>query len=206
MRTGVGQFFDDEISTEDGLMVRSVTAFLITLTTLCLPVVTAQEVSPAQARDSELKSLPFPKGFEPARYLGKWHEAARLPTPMQPAGTMATAEYSRGKHEAEIIVKNTAFNAEGKQVATITGHAQLLPGDPPRLAVSFGPVAAKEPNYFVMHVDKNYQHAVVGTPDRKSLWILTRKVPVPKKTLDTLIAIAHKAGFDTQKLIISKGT
>jgi apolipoprotein D and lipocalin family protein len=176
--------------------------FVVTVITLLLPEVAAQETGPTQAPDRKLKSLPFPEDFEPARYLGKWYEAARLPTSMQPSGTLATAEYTSGKQAGEIIVKNTAYNADGKQIATITGSARLLSGDPPRLAVSFGPVTTREPNYFVMHVDKDYQHAVVGTPDRKSLWILARKVPVPKKTMDSLIALARKADFDTKNLII----
>lgn len=93
---------------------------------------------------------------------------------------------------------------KGQAIMSIEGKAQLLPDDPPRLAVSFGPVAATEPNYFVIHVDENYQHAVVGTPDRKSLWILVRHVPVAEKTLETLTAIARQAGFDTEKLIVHR--
>jgi len=185
-------------------MVRSTIVSVVAVVLFCQGAVAQEALSTQAGRDVGTKSLPFPKTFDPTRYLGKWYEAARLPTPVQPAGTLATAEYASGKNEGEIIVKNTAYTAEGKLISTIEGTAQLLPDDPPRMVVGFGPVVPKDPNYFVIHVDKNYQHAVVGTPDRKSLWFLARKVPVPGDTMDSLIAVAKQAGFDTQKLIVGK--
>jgi apolipoprotein D and lipocalin family protein len=149
--------------------------------------------------------LPHPATFDPARYLGFWHEAARLPTAVQPNNTLATAEYTKTESPGRITVKNRAYTADGSLVTTITGEADLVPGDPPgRLAVRFGPApAGGEPNYYVMHVDKDYTHAVVGVPSRNALWILSRTVPVPKEKFDELIRIAQKAGFDTDKLIIA---
>jgi apolipoprotein D and lipocalin family protein len=149
--------------------------------------------------------LPHPATFDPARYLGLWHEAARLPAAYQPDNTLATAEYAATDTPGRITVKNRAYSADGSLVATIAGEADLVPGDPPgRLSVRFGPApAGGEPNYYVMHVDKDYTHAVVGVPSRNALWILSRSVPVPKQKLDELVAIAKKAGFDTGKLLIA---
>ena len=113
------------------------------------------------------------------------------------------AEYSAGKEKGEVIVKNSAYTAEGKLISAIEGKARLLPNDPPRLAVSFGPVVPNEPNYYVIHVDEDCEHVVVGTPDRKSLWILSRKVPITKETSESLSAIAKEAGFDTQTIFIA---
>ena len=148
--------------------------------------------------------LPHPPAFEPARYLGIWHEAARLPAAYQPDDTLASAEYAATDTPGRISVTNRAYTADGSLVTTIKGEADLVPGDPPgRLSVRFGPMPAGAPNYYVMHVDKDYTHAVVGVPSRNALWILSRDVPVPKQKLDELIAIATKAGFDTSKLIIA---
>jgi apolipoprotein D and lipocalin family protein len=149
------------------------------------------------------KPLPFPKEFDPAKYLGKWYEIARLPSPSQPGKTLATAEYSQGKNDGEIVVKNTAYDTKGKPVRTIIGKAKLLSGAPPRLAVSFGQVLTEEANYYVMHVNKKYDVAVVGNLGRKSLWILSRKPNLGKKRLDRMVRIAKKADFDTDKLMIS---
>ena len=149
------------------------------------------------------KALPYPKNFDAAKYLGKWYEIARLPSPAQPSETLATAEYSAAEDEGEIVVKNTAYSTTGKLIREITGKAQIQEGDPPRLKVSFGPAFPSKPNYFVMHVSKKYDLALVGNPDRKALWILSRKSDLPEKRLARMIAKAKKSGFKTDDLIIS---
>lgn len=152
----------------------------------------------------EVEPLPFVRDFDPGRYLGIWHEVARLPTAIQPPGTLAKAEYTAGKEEGSVKVKNTAFDKRGKKLSDIEGKAKLAEGDPPgRLLVSFGPVLPEAPNYHVMHVDKDYRYAVVGVPDRKAMWILAREVPVAAETLDRLREIGRKAGFDVDKLLIA---
>ena len=165
------------------------------------PVMAGKPDDDKQANSDQQPPLPFPQEFDSTKYLGKWYEVARLPTPAQKGKTLATAEYSAGEKENEIIVVNTAYDTEGKQLANIKGKAQIQPGNPPRLIVSFGPVAPTEPNYFVMYVDDKYQYAVVGQPNRKSLHILARTVPVSQKRLTELVAIATKAGFPTDKLV-----
>lgn len=148
-------------------------------------------------------SLPSPEIFDPVRYLGKWYEVARLPAEFQPGNTLATAEYSAGE-DGGLIIKNSAYSSDGKLLSSIEGKAQLAPGDPSgRLRVSFGPALPAEPNYYVLHVDDKYRFAVVGTPNRKSLHILAREVPVPQERTDELIAIADGAGFDTSKLMVA---
>lgn len=169
-----------------------------------LPAILAP-IAPGEDKAAEPAApLPFVRDFDPVRYLGTWHEVARLPTPIQPAGTLAKAEYSAGKEEGTVKVKNTAFDKEGRKLSDIEGSAKLAEGDPPgRLLVSFGPVLPEVPNYHVMYVDKEYRHAVVGVPDRKSMWILAREVPIASETLDRLREIGRKAGFDVDKLLIA---
>lgn len=159
----------------------------------------AQDNAPKQQ-----EQLPIVKDFKPDRYLGQWYEVARLPTPIQTDDSLATAEYSLKENKDIISVKNTAYDKNGKKLSEIQGTAQIAKGKPPgRFLVSFGPIAPVSPNYYIIHVDKDYQYAVVGVPDRKSLWILSRKVPVSKEDLTSLKKIAKDAGFDLTKLIVS---
>ncbi|MCA9166699.1 MAG: PQQ-binding-like beta-propeller repeat protein [Planctomycetales bacterium] len=183
-----------------GIACSVVLTFLI-----CACTVGAQEPrSIDEGTVENTKSLPFPQDFEPTRYLGKWFEVARLPTPMQPSGTLAAAEYFAGGAADEVLVENTAYASDGKVLATIKGRAKILDGKPPRLAVTFGPVLPQDANYYVMYVDRDYQHAVVGTPNRKSLWILSRTASVTQDKLDELIAVARSAEFETEKLVINR--
>lgn len=154
---------------------------------------------------AEPADLPSPAEFEPAKYLGKWFEVARFPTAMQPEGSLATAEYSAGEEDGMVVVKNTAYDAKGDLLRAIEGKAKLAEGDAKgRLKVSFGPALPEEPNYCVLRISKKYQISVVGSPDRKSMWILSRNVPVPKKRLERLAKVAEKAGYDTSKLVFAE--
>lgn len=153
--------------------------------------------------------LPQPSGFEPARYLGKWHEVARQPVFYQPDNTMATAEYGATATPGMISVFNQSYDRDGKPLKSINGSAVLAESPPPgRFTVSFDKVpkiftSIGGPNYHVIHVDPDYRHAVVGVPSRKALWILSRDVPIAPQKLAELTAIAKQAGFDTSKLIVA---
>lgn len=158
----------------------------------------------AAAENKAPAPLPFARDFKAERFFGKWYEVARLPNVIQPAGTLAVAEYAAGKEAGQVTVKNTSFDKAGKKLSDITGQAKLADGEPPgRLLVSFGPVLPETPNYYVIYVDEAYRYAVVGVPDRKSLWILAREVPVPEESLKPLREIAQKAGFDVTKLLVA---
>lgn len=153
--------------------------------------------------------LPSVARFEPARYLGSWYEVARLPVFYQPDNTMAKATYGATDKPGRVSVFNESFDLQGKPLKNIRGVADLAPGAPPgRFTVRFPGVpslvaALTGPNYYVIHVDADYQHAIVGLPSRKCLWILSRQAPIPQKDLEALIAKAKEAGFATDKLIIA---
>jgi apolipoprotein D and lipocalin family protein len=140
------------------------------------------------------------------RYTGRWFEIARLPMPFQKADEAAVAEYGRNA-DGTISVRNVAIRPDGSQ-HDIRGYAKVL--NPPantKLAVRFStwfgwmiPVP-KEGNYWVLHVDDSYQEAIVGTPDRKYLWLLARSPGISEKRYAALMAKAERLGFDVSRII-----
>jgi apolipoprotein D and lipocalin family protein len=140
------------------------------------------------------------------RYAGRWHEIARLPAPFQKDNEAAIAEYGMNP-DGTLTVRNIAIRPDGTQ-RDIKGSAAIL--NPPantRLAVRFDtwfaafiPVA-KEGNYWILHVDEAYQEAIVGTPDRKFLWLLARTPEISEQRREALIAKAESLGFDVARLI-----
>ena len=166
---------------------------------------------PLGALSSCVHSQPLPavERFEPARYLGSWYEVARLPVFYQPDNTLAKATYGATDKPGRVTVFNESFDQQGKPLKNIRGFADLAPGAPlGRFTVRFPGMpslvaALTGPNYYVIHVDADYQHAIVGIPSRKCLWILSRKAPIPPQDLEALIAKAKEAGFKTDKLIIA---
>jgi apolipoprotein D and lipocalin family protein len=67
----------------------------------------------------------------------------------------------------------------------------------------FGPLipVPKVGNYWILHVDELYQEAIVGTPDRKHLWLLARASTISDERYTVLVARAEKLGFDVSRLI-----
>lgn len=140
------------------------------------------------------------------RYLGKWYEQARLPTFFQKDCNSSTAEYSL-KDDGKLQVLNTCIKADGS-VKYIVGKAKVDPKDPSgrSLLVSFNWITDivnffKGVNYYVYFVDDSYTYAIVGTPKKDMLWILTRDKTVDPVTLQKLLEIAKQSGFDLSTLI-----
>lgn len=145
-------------------------------------------------------------GVDLNRYQGKWHEIARLPMAFQKAGDTATATYE-ARADGKVGVHNVATRPDGT-TAEIRGTATVLnPGENSKLSVRFdtwfGPLipVSKLGNYWILYVSSGYQHALVGTPDRKFLWILSRTPTTPRAVEQDLVEKANALGFDTATLI-----
>lgn len=158
---------------------------------------------------------PPPTGGHPAlrtvkrvdlkKYSGLWHEVARLPQFYEKDCLRATAQYTPNA-DGSLKVLNTCYKRRGK-VTDIEGTATAVPGSRnTRLKVKFGGFAALAPvpdegNYWIIGLDPKYQWAMVGTPDRKSLWFLSRMAALPWPTYQMLKERARELGFDTTKLL-----
>jgi apolipoprotein D and lipocalin family protein len=56
-------------------------------------------------------------------------------------------------------------------------------------------------DYWVLGLDPDYRWAVVGSPSRRSLWVLSRTPQLPEAELQRALAIAQREGFDLGPLI-----
>ncbi|MNC82834.1 Outer membrane lipoprotein Blc precursor [compost metagenome] len=53
----------------------------------------------------------------------------------------------------------------------------------------------------MLYIGDDYQTALVGNPDRKYLWLLSRKPQVTPLVREDLLAKARQQGYDTKRLI-----
>ncbi|MEW6652941.1 MAG: lipocalin family protein [Bacteroidota bacterium] len=135
------------------------------------------------------------------RYLGKWYEIASLPNNFQKGCSCSSAEYSM-IDSTTIRVVNKCFK-EGK-LDDVNGKAFVVEGSGnSKLKVQFfWPFRG---DYWIIDLDKNnYSYAVVGTPSRKYMWILSR-TPMMEESLYSSILEKSKAnGFDVNKVVMTK--
>ncbi|TKT69833.1 lipocalin family protein [Aquamicrobium sp. LC103] len=144
------------------------------------------------------------------RYLGRWYEICRLPLKYEDeTATDITATYSLADN-GKVRVDNRCFDAEGQPTQAL-GEASPVDEANSRLKVSFLPKGLRwipftEGDYWVLKIDPDYQVSLVGTPDRKNLWVLSRSPELPQSTTQEYLDEARSQGFDLSSLIIPKHT
>ena len=120
------------------------------------------------------------------RYQGRWYEIARLPNRYQDqcAGEVS-ADYEL-LEDGRVQVTNRCRRPDGSW-SEVQGIARRDSSDSRAAALevrfaprwlSFLPFVWGE--YRVMALDDDYRHALVGSDDRKYLWILAREPELPR--------------------------
>lgn len=133
------------------------------------------------------------------RYVGTWHEIARIPNWFQRSCDRGvTAQYSVNP-DGSIRVENSCLRADGKRITAI-GRATVVPGSGnSRLRVSF--FEPFKGDYWILALDPNYQWALVGHPSRNYLWILSRTPTLPEKQFERIITQATAIGYDPSRIV-----
>lgn len=141
------------------------------------------------------------------RYQGRWFEIARLPNFFQRKCVgEVTAEYA-SIGDGTVSVHNRCVTGEGG-VAEVTGVARPADrsGTNARLEVSFLPkwlrwIPFTWGDYWVIALGEDYDHVLVGTPDRGYLWVLARTPTLSDEVYQALMDRAAAAGFDVQAVV-----
>ncbi len=160
-------------------------------------LVLGTQVSTAMAAD--LQTVSF---VDVNQYLGKWYEIARLPQVFQPGCTAVTAEYSLND-DGSVKVFNFCRILDPVRGFPISITGKALPVDETnsKLDVTFFNGLAQG-KYWVLELDANYQWALVGDPDRVSLYVLSRTPTLDEGIYQELLkAAVEKHGYDISRLI-----
>jgi len=134
---------------------------------------------------------------ELAKYLGKWYEIARLPAKFEEGCSDVTATYGLSKDGSVTVLNECKRNGRLKVAKGRTKIVDKTTGA--KLKVSF--FRPFYGDYWIINLSDNYDYAVVGTPNRKYLWILNRTPKMDDKLFSQLTEFAKSKGFDVQKLI-----
>lgn len=153
------------------------------------------------------QTLPTASYVDVGRYIGKWYAISSLPQFFSKDCIAQTADYDI-INEKSISVLNTCFKKHGKKT-TIKGQAVVVNSKTnAELIVTFNNFFTRlfrvKGDYTIVKLDENYEYVMVGTKDRKSLWIMSRRPEMPEEALNEYTELAQSLGFDTTKLVISK--
>lgn len=144
------------------------------------------------------------------RYLGQWYEICRLPLKYEDeTATDITARYSLND-SGTVRVDNRCFDKDGEPSQAI-GEATPVDEGKSRLKVTFLPefirwIPFTNGDYWVLKLADDYTVSLVGTPDRKYLWLLSRTPSLDAATRAEYLAEAERQGFDLTRLIVPRHT
>ncbi|WP_207099441.1 lipocalin family protein [Paracoccus shandongensis] len=140
-----------------------------------------------------------------SRYGGTWFEICRLPLKWEPRGARdVTATYGLDG-DGSIRVDNRCLDEDGKPTQAL-GQARPVDDSNARLEVSFLPeylrwIPFTKGDYWILRLAEDYSVSLVGTPDRRHLWLLARRHDLPQAVRDDYLATARAQGFDLSALI-----
>jgi apolipoprotein D and lipocalin family protein len=146
---------------------------------------------------SPLQVVPF---VDLKRYAGEWYEIARLPNTFQKDCVGSRATYTL-RDDGKVTVLNQCHDKSlSGRLRQAKGKAWVVDKKTnAKLKVSFfWPFSG---DYWIIELGKDYEYAVIGHPDRKYLWILSRTKTMGEELYQAILARLREAGYDTSKLI-----
>ncbi|EMD98687.1 lipocalin [Pseudomonas stutzeri] len=140
------------------------------------------------------------------RYQGTWYELARLPMFFQRNCLRSEAHYEL-QADGSVAVSNRCETKDGDWQQAKGEAVPQQAGVTDRLWVRFDNWFSRlfpdltKGHYWVLYLDEGYSTALVGSPDRKYLWLLARDTEVDQATRERLLSEAERRGYDTRELL-----
>ena len=160
---------------------------------------------------AQSKPLAVVDKVELDRYLGVWYEIARKPMYFQnKCGSNVSATYTLNEN-GNVNVDNKCYSKDGKLNQSIgEAFVQNAPANS-KLKVSFLPSAIRwlplgRGDYWVLKIDDDYQTVLVGEPDRKYMWVLSRNAHPDEQVVGEYLDYAKSVGYDLSDVIKTKQT
>lgn len=151
--------------------------------------------------------LPLASDVDISRFVGKWYTITSLPQFFTRNCEGQTAEYGI-INEKTISVHNVCYKENGTTkdqsgkgvVRGILNKAQFT--------ITFDSFWARlfraKGDYNIIKLGESYDTAMVGSSNRKSLWIMSRSPSIDPTILQNYKDEAHALGFSTEQLKSSK--
>lgn len=153
------------------------------------------------------KSLTTVKYVDLKKYTGTWYEIARIPNSFQDHCIKNNIAKYILEEDGRIKVINSCVD-EDNEIDDVEGVARIVDkSSNSKLEVSFVSFLGIRPfwgDYWIIGLGKNYEYAVIGNPNRKYGWILSRTKILNEEHLNEVKLILKNNGYDFRKFVMSK--
>ena len=151
---------------------------------------------------------------DPTRFAGTWFAVAHLPMRLSDAceglGTVRYAMKRPGEYAVTVRCPAPIDRKAGK-LRSVRGVARLVRGSGGgKLQLSVWPRALRWlplawSDHWILHLDSEYREALIGSPGRDALWLLSRTGYLPPHRLEYLLSMARDDGFAIENLHFAQG-
>ena len=129
-------------------------------------------------------------------FTGKWYQVASTNPFFQAGCVCVTATYTaRDDHSVTVANSCRKETARG-EIKDVIGTAYTT-NDPAKLNVVFGGPKLPFSNYWIVDLANDYSYAVISTPLRTPIWILSRTPELPEETLTGIYSRLKSRAFPT---------
>ncbi|MCH6257249.1 lipocalin family protein [Puniceicoccaceae bacterium K14] len=131
------------------------------------------------------------------RFMGKWYVHGYTPTFLDRDAFGGIEEYEMGKNGK--VLTTYSFKKGGPKGKRKTYRPRARVKNTKTNAVwkmrFFGMITA---NYYVVYVDENYQETVIGHPNKKYAWVMSRDSNITPERYAGLKEELHKRDYDLE--------
>lgn len=131
-------------------------------------------------------------------YSGTWYSLYSIPSPYDKGSRETTGKYTWNKSGYYDVI--TSYKKEGsEEVHAVTSKVYQVPGtNNAKMKAQF--VWPFKIDYWVIELAPDYSYVVVGHPEHKFLFIMSRKKTIDKKLYNDIVARCQAKGYDVAKL------
>lgn len=152
----------------------------------------------AQAPGAEVRPV---RSVDLERYQGRWVQVAAIPQPFQAQCARNDNAVYTLLPEGQVRVVNSCTRADGGTTSLEGRARQESPDSTSRLQVSFVRTAEgwdfdRPGTYWAIGLDRDYRWAVVGAPDRRSGFVLSRTAVPSQKDIAGMTKALLRNGYD----------
>lgn len=135
-----------------------------------------------------------------SRYAGTWYEIAKYPNRFQKGCVATSATYTvlPGGRAVEVVNRCRNGSLDGPE-RSIKGKARVVDEETnARLKVTFfWPFSG---DYWIIALGPEYEYAVVASPNRKYLWVLSRTPRMDAHVYERILESVRTQHFDPSRL------
>jgi apolipoprotein D and lipocalin family protein len=144
-------------------------------------------------------------GVDLSQYMGLWYAIAHIPTTFERNCAQGTTAHYQMLENGRVVVTNTCYASDGTTIRVV-GRAWIPDkSEPAKLKVSFVSLFGLwlfPGDYWILDLAPDYSYAVVGHPQLRYGWILSRTPTLPSAVLEGIFTRLEEQGYSRDAFVM----